>query len=333
MYSTLQFIVSQLQQQGFSEGDITAGADISEALINDPWPYLSHDQYHRLVENIYQLSNDPAIGLNLSRGFKARHMGISGYAAMSSQTFAQARTVSINYRVLKDPYIYLSHSFKNDNWRISLAGAYPADEQVARFSIEGHIVRTARFCKDLTGHDKSLTAINLNYSPPAYASLYEQLLPCPVNFNQNENSISFDPAVLTQDLPAADEALFALCSRDCDQKLSQFDENNSFKNKVYDEIFRAHSSISEGLLSLLDVANRLYISPRTLRRKLQNENTSFQLISNDTRKDLALHYLNHNTLTTKEIAYALGYSSVNNFHRAFKQWTGKPVSEYTKPTD
>lgn len=329
MYSTLQFIVSQLEQQGFALADITAGTHISTALVNDPWPYLSQEQYHRLVNNIFELSADPAIGLNLSIGFKARHMGIPGYAALSSDTFAKARTVLMNYRVLKDPYIYLSHSLDNNHWLMNLASVYTAQEAVMRFSVEGHIIRTADFCEDLTGHRHSLSRINVSYPAPPYAELYERLLPCPVYFEQSSNSISFDPSILRQRLPNADPALFDLCRRECDQQLRLLDANNSFENKVYDELFRAHSRSSSNLLSLHDVANRLYISPRTLRRKLQTEHTSFQTISNQARKDLALHYLTNSDLTTKAIAYALGYSSVNNFHRAFKQWTGKPVSEYS----
>lgn len=330
MYSTLQFIVSQLNQQGITTTDIISDTGIIQEVIDDPWPYLGTKQYHRLVANIIRLTGDKAIGLNLSSHFKARHMGVAGYAALTSETFADARKVIMKYRVLKDPYIYLSHNLDNHSWRISLAGVYPAEEYVTRFSIEGHIVRTAQFCADLTGHNHSLQTINLSYPPPPYADLYHQVLPCPIHFNQPENSIAFDHRVLNQPLPAADATMFKLCTNECDTQLAQLDAQSAFKNKVYQEIYRAHSKDNHCLLSLHEVADRLYISSRTLRRKLQSEESNFQQICNEVRKDLSTYYLSNSNLSAKEIAYLLGYSSVNNFHRAFKQWTGKPVSEFLR---
>jgi AraC-like DNA-binding protein len=332
MYSTLQFIVSQLQQQGFANQKILANTGIREAIIDDPWPFLSYEQYRPLVDNIYQLYGDPAAGLNISDTFKVRHLGIAGYAAITSSTFAEARKILMNYRILKDPHIFLSHSMGGNSWTMKLAGVSSAEEHVTRFSVEGHVMRTARFCRDLTGANDAIMAINLRYPAPEYAKLYEQLLNCSVNFEQADNSVIFNPQVLTKRLPAADQEMHALCTRECDARLALLDAQSAYKKKVSEELFRAHSIQSNGLINLYDVANRLYISPRSLRRKLLREESSFQSICNETRKDLALHYICHSALTTKEIAYSLGYSSVNNFHRAFKQWTGKPVSEFSKPT-
>ena len=46
-----------------------------------------------------------------------------------------------------------------------------------------------------------------------------------------------------------------------------------------------------------------------------------------TRQDLATQYLQNTRLTPKEIGFLLGYSSVSNFRRAFKLWTGKTLSD------
>ena len=239
----------------------------------------------------------------------------------------------MDYRVVKDPFIFLSHSLTNNQWTIAFHGLYPAETFIYRFSMEGQIIRAVRFCQDLTGHNHSITAIHLNYPAPDYAEEYQILLPCPVYFDQEENSITFDPTILGDKLPAANKAMNTLCTHDCNIKLSQLESKKSFRNKVYEELFRTFSQEKNAQLSLINVANRLYISPRTLRRKLLTENTSFKIISNDARRDLAIYYLSNTALSTKEISFMLGYSSVNNFHRAFKQWTGKPISEFNQHTD
>ena len=67
---------------------------------------------------------------------------------------------------------------------------------------------------------------------------------------------------------------------------------------------------------------------RTLRRRLEKENLTYQQILDDTRRDLALQYLQFTALTPKEIGFLLGYNSVSNFRRAFKSWTGSKLSDY-----
>jgi AraC-like DNA-binding protein len=68
------------------------------------------------------------------------------------------------------------------------------------------------------------------------------------------------------------------------------------------------------------------MSTRTLQRRLQEEGSGFVEILNETRRELALQYIQDDSLPLKEVSYLLGYSDVSNFSRAFKRWTGKAPS-------
>jgi AraC-like DNA-binding protein len=63
------------------------------------------------------------------------------------------------------------------------------------------------------------------------------------------------------------------------------------------------------------------MSERTLRRKLQDEHTSFQKLLGELRMHVAIKYLRDTDLTPDEIADALGFSDAANFRRAFVRWT------------
>ena len=77
------------------------------------------------------------------------------------------------------------------------------------------------------------------------------------------------------------------------------------------------------------IAEKLFLTPRTLHRRLKEESTSFRLIVNTARRDLAERYLREERMTITEIAFLLGYSDAKTFHRAFKRWTGhSPRSRY-----
>jgi AraC-like DNA-binding protein len=71
------------------------------------------------------------------------------------------------------------------------------------------------------------------------------------------------------------------------------------------------------------VSSRLAVSTRTLQRRLNAENTSFQLLLNRTREQLARHYLKGSTMSGAEISFLLGFEDPNSFFRAFHSWTGE----------
>ena len=83
-----------------------------------------------------------------------------------------------------------------------------------------------------------------------------------------------------------------------------------------------------GFPSLAVTARLFHMTPRTLHRRLQQEGSSFQDILEQIRHTLALEHLKANRLSIQEIAYALGYTDIANFRRAFKRWQGMPPSEY-----
>jgi AraC-like DNA-binding protein len=83
-----------------------------------------------------------------------------------------------------------------------------------------------------------------------------------------------------------------------------------------------------GPVSEDEMARRLFLSKRSLQRRLAEEETSFRQILDSTRHDLALRYLGNSHLTINEIGYLLGFSDPSNFTRAFRRWEGLSPSRY-----
>jgi AraC-like DNA-binding protein len=80
--------------------------------------------------------------------------------------------------------------------------------------------------------------------------------------------------------------------------------------------------------SAVSVARTLHMSRRTLSRKLEQEGTSFAGELDDVRRDLACGYIEGSKRSLAEIAFLLGFSHVESFHRAFRRWTGTTPSAY-----
>ena len=76
------------------------------------------------------------------------------------------------------------------------------------------------------------------------------------------------------------------------------------------------------------VAERLHMSPRTLRRRLRDQGVGYMDLLNMARRRDALSLLNRPVLEVAQIAQMLGYADPANFTRAFRQWTGLTPSAW-----
>jgi len=75
--------------------------------------------------------------------------------------------------------------------------------------------------------------------------------------------------------------------------------------------------------SLKHMASRLCLSPRTLKRRLRSQGLSFRHLLDGARYRVALRLMMDRRLRLEDIANQLGYSSVANFARAFRRWSGE----------
>lgn len=89
--------------------------------------------------------------------------------------------------------------------------------------------------------------------------------------------------------------------------------------------------LPSGRFSIEDVGQRLNINVRKLQRQLKAEGGSFRSVLDDTRKMLAVRYLQDEQRPVAEVAYLLGYRDQNSFYRAFKSWTGTTTRSLREP--
>ena len=74
--------------------------------------------------------------------------------------------------------------------------------------------------------------------------------------------------------------------------------------------------------SLIELAERLNLSERTCKRRLQEAGTHYQQLLADLRLVQASFWLSRRMYNVSQVAERLGYSSVANFSKAFKKWSG-----------
>ena len=82
--------------------------------------------------------------------------------------------------------------------------------------------------------------------------------------------------------------------------------------------------------SLGNIAAAMHFKQHTLRRRLDEEGTSFHTIKSQVRRDIAIHHLGDPRTSIEQIATYTGYTEPSAFIRAFKQWTGYTPLQFRK---
>ena len=86
--------------------------------------------------------------------------------------------------------------------------------------------------------------------------------------------------------------------------------------------------MTSGEISEEEIARDLHMSRRSLQRRLAEADAGYQSLVDDTRRDMALRYIQDPAKSATDITFLLGYSQQSGFSRAFRRWTGMSPSEY-----
>ena len=168
--------------------------------------------------------------------------------------------------------------------------------------------------------------MTFTHGSPGKTDEHQRLLGERVIFDAATNSVTCDRAILDWEVPNADASLFPLLQQHAERLLAQRSDDSP---SVVEDVRRALSEmLPTGDVKLKQVAERLEVHPRTLQRRLNEVDSSFQDILERVRKDMAKRYLADHSMSLAEVAFLLGYHDQSSFNRAFKEWTGESPSGF-----
>lgn len=152
---------------------------------------------------------------------------------------------------------------------------------------------------------------------PVDPSPYQRLGRCPVRFGQGQTLLLLTPSSLSFRLPKADRILHDQARAGI---VSELEDTRREMSGHVRHLLRPLLLAGQG--NMEDVAGRLGIHARTLRRRLLLEGTRFEAIKEEVRYAAARELLMLGALSIADIAFSLDYASVSSFVHAFGQWSG-----------
>ncbi len=183
------------------------------------------------------------------------------------------------------------------------------------------------FISWLIGERVELKAVYFSFSEAQAAANCQTRFQSEIQYNQPENTISFPAYYLDYPLVQTEETLRGFLKTAPYQLLVMVDDSGSLKAQVVALIGR---DFSRNPPSAEKVAHTLNMSLSTLRRRLLEENTSFQEIKDECRKNSAVKHMNSPQLSINDVAGLMGFVEPSAFFRSFKRWTGMTPNEYRR---
>lgn len=275
-----------------------------------------------VAANLLKLTGHEAdLGLKLGLSYHLSAYGLLGYGLMSSATGADAMALARRYLPLTFTYVDIAFRRAGQHDLVSFEPSAELSSDLQRFFVGRAMGATCRVARDVIGGDFHLAQFNV--ADAAEPGGKHEVLGAKVRHGQPGNTILFEHAQLARPLPQANAATAAMCERMCADLLARRRTRLDIGAFV-SEYLSTHAF--DGPPQLQDIAALLNTSERTLKRRLQEEGTSFRDLSNTVRKARAEALVAEGRLPIKEIAQMLGFSDLSSFSQAYKRWTGAAPS-------
>jgi len=313
-----------LQEQGLDTEQLTADTGIQAGELIEDGTFVSFDQGIKLIGNALRLSDDSALGLSVGSRESISDMGVLGYAIVSSKNLREVLQLTRRYVQTSTNLTKFDVSFQQAECHLQITPTHPVDADLYRYLVDEDLAVTVKLVRDYFHPEYTPLAVHFSYPAPPQQQRYHDFFRCPVHFDTEVSQIIFEEKGLDFTNPKHNPVSKNLALKMCEQMLAQQNAQRGLVGRVQSAILSQPGNFP----STQEVAERLNMSERSLRRRLKELDTSYQEIFNLVRRDIALRYLQDTKLELEDIAQLVGFSDSSSFYRSFKRWTNKAPSEF-----
>jgi len=325
---TTRVLCEVANERGVATGDVLAGTGIRAADLDDPDALVSAtDEIAAVRRLLARLPDDAGLGVDVGSRFSLTHLGLLGFALTSCATLRELFTVAMRYFSLTMLNIDIQLFEGAHDCLLELSVDHlPAD--VRRFFIErdvaGVVATVSGFVYPVVERYADQVAAELTVDEHVLGPLLGLLPLRNVAFGRAHTRLHMPRAMFDEPLPQADPHTLELCIAQCDALMQRNQQRRGITAVVRTKLFRDTGRFP----TLPEVAAELNVHPRTLRRRLAVEGTSFRALLGEARSTLAVDLLRNVGLTVEEVSKRLGYTDTSTFSHAFKRWHGTAPSAY-----
>lgn len=306
-----------LEQRG-----ISVPAAFHELLVADPDARIPISLVEQHFEEGIRNAADPSIGVAAGRSMSVGDCPALDYAMSTANTVREAVDIALQHARLCNDSLVIELQVENGRALVRLESSSALNRISADFLMVGLYTAHVRLWPHAPGELECWFA----HPQPRDMSAYLEAIPnATLRFSAPCYGFSFNSKTLDERLDSADPKLHAIVHKYADLMLAELPSTQTLAGDIRrmlpTELLRSRADAAS-------VARKLHVSVRTLGRRLEEEGTSFKVLLNDVRRELALNMLVRGDLPIADVARQLDFADVSTFHRAFRRWTGQTPATY-----
>lgn len=297
-------------------------AGLPATLFQQEKIYVTTAEIFALWRSAAELCPDPGFGLRLGTELRFERSHPVAIAGICSRSFGDALQRLGRYKQLTCPEEIRVHRTGDDtSVEFYFVQAKETEPDIMVDVGLSWILNVAR-----RGSDGEIKPLRVELTRSSkHRALLERHFGCRVRFKAGRNALMFRSDDLDRPFVTSNEELLAMIAPQLELEL----QSRVPVQDVGEQVKQSLRRLLAGRRPVLkDVAQELGLSSRTLQRRLTDGGLTFQQIVEDTRRDLARHYLKQRTVELNEAAFLLGFGDANSFFRAFQNWEGTSPGEW-----
>ncbi|MBV1919308.1 MAG: AraC family transcriptional regulator [Pseudomonadales bacterium] len=293
----------------------------------------------QLIRNVKKYSSTPNWPAIFGAHLGAASHGPVGYATLSAPTVGKAMATFVEWFQIRCETYSGKVIQYDENVEIIISDT-TGDWFFEEMFFECFIRAFEILMQQLLGHaPKGDTTLHFKTLATDRQKLMEKAYDSQLFFGADTNKLTVPNDIWCQPSRLYDKDSYEFNLRKC-QQLRETQDLKSHIDLQIRHIIRKHFEqmiVSTAVLlpppTQLEICDSIHITERTLIRKLKDCNTSYKLILEEERQNLAKRLLKEARYTIYNVAEILGYRESANFCRAFKRWIGQSPTAYRRNAD
>lgn len=314
------------RRRGIDTDCLLREAGVDAAILADPAARGDTVAMARLVRGICHALQDEFMGFT-AQPARPGLFGLMTRVAQSCESLEEVLESGAHfYNVVRDD-VAMRMTKQGRLAVFEVRFARPELDPVHYF-LEFWMVIWHRFGSWLTGGPIPLAWAAFEFPrPETYMEEFKYLFPCQLRFQAKANAFAFDALHLRTPVVRTPREVAAFLEQAPLDFMTMPAGDHSLARRIRTALLPRQG----GPVQFPDItatAAQFNMTPQTLRRKLKEESSSYRLIKENIRRDIAIQKVLRGEMPIEEIAGTVGYSEARSFTRAFHDWTGLSPVQY-----
>ena len=324
-YRNAVIIRGALAAMGIDADQLLRDAGIDPEKYENTEKRVPFEAVERLFRLVVERTGDTSIGLSI-----VDHMNPTAYEALGVAILCSSTIRNLFRRF--ERFFDIVSTLERGRFYDTDYGGYFAEEPFVRYSdvtrdvhADAFAAVVARFIRLVYQPDFEPRLVELSSSPPdSLHGRYREHFGPNIQFGAERTAIHVNTSDLDAPLTGSNSSLAFHNDQLATAILADL-KKHDLRARVYARLLEF---LPAGDCSREKVARSMSMSESAFQKKLKADGTTYQEVLDETRSELARHYLGKSGISISEAAFLLGFTDSSNFSRAFKRWTGVSPTEY-----